>query len=326
MATPTFRCLRDCLPTRRIILVIRERLAPVLRGAKWFDRRILLSGRTGRVLRCTAELRRERCELGLVLPGSFRSALMLRVAGVRRRVGHSRDARGLLLTDPLPRPSANGRFRPTYMVDYYLALCEALGMEPRSRRTELPFDARDMAVAKTALVEAEVDLERPLFLLHPGAAFGPAKLWPAERFAALAENLADNFDAQVACIGAPADSTLIRAIADGSRAPLTDLSARGIDLHLLKCVVKLSRLLVTTDSGPRHYGVALEVPTVCLMGPTHPDYSTSGLPWDHVVRADVPCGPCQKKTCKLDHRCMNELTVEMALAACRDALEGGHPA
>jgi heptosyltransferase-2 len=115
----------------------------------------------------------------------------------------------------------------------------------------------------------------------------------------------------------------VQRIARMSRAPLVDLTTCGIDLHLLKCVVRLSSLLVTTDSGPRHYGVALGVPTVCLMGPTHPAYSSSGMRHDIVVRVDVTCGPCQEKSCKEDHRCMKLLTTEMVLEKCREALQRG---
>jgi len=328
MAMPTFRCVRAYFPSARIVLVVREAIAPVLHGAPWFDHRVLLRGHPGRntlavggLFRAIARIRREHCGLGFVLPNSFSSALMFYLAGVRRRVGYVRDARGFLLTYALRRPSKDGRFSPMYMVDYYLALCEKLGLEPHSRRTELHFTKQDAETTDILLREAGINTARPLFLLHPGAAFGPSKLWPLDRFAALAENLEAEFGAQVACIGAPQDSPLIRNITGISRAALVDLSTRGIDLHLLKCVVASSKLLVTTDSGPRHYGVALGVPTVCLMGPTHPGYSTSDRPWDHVVRADVECSPCQKKVCRLDHRCMEQLSTDTVLAACRKALQ-----
>ena len=328
MATPTLRCVRAQFPSARIVLVVREGISPILRGAPWFDHWVVLRERrrgrafaAGGFLRAVVRITREHAGLGFVLPNSFSSAFMFYLAGVRRRVGYVRDARAFTLTDPLLRPSVDGRFSPVYMVDYYLALCEKLGLEPQSRRTELPFSGQDAETADALLLEAGIDATRPLFLLHPGAAFGPSKLWPEDRFAALAENLVAEFGAQVACIGAPHDSALIRGIARKSRAALTDLSACGIDLHLLKCVVGRSRLLVTTDSGPRHYGVALGVPTVCLMGPTHPGYSTSGWPWDHAVRVDVECGPCQMKVCRLDHRCMERLSTDTVLAACRKALQ-----
>jgi heptosyltransferase-2 len=206
------------------------------------------------------------------------------------------------------------------MVNYYLGLCKAAWLRPHGRQTELPFAEEDMSAARAMLERAGVDTGHALFLLHPAAGFGPSKLWPEGQFAKLAEMLQSEFDAQVACIGSRETSETARRIVRMSRVRVVDLTDRGIDLHSLKCVVKLCRLLVTTDSGPRHYGVALGVPTVCLMGPTHPAYSASGLPHDHVVRVPVECGPCQRRVCRLDHRCMMRITPEMVLNACRQAL------
>jgi heptosyltransferase-2 len=327
MATAAFRAVRQGLPGAHVTLVVRSSVEPVLRGAPWFDSTVVYRPdgplAAGEFLRCVGRLRRPRHGLGLVLPNSFSSALMFRLAGVRRRVGYVRDLRSALLTDAVPRPSENGRFRPTYMVDYYLTLCERAGLKPAGRQMELPFSDGDMARARAALQGQGVEPEAPLFLMHPGAGYGPSKRWPNESFGRLAGMLQAEFGAQVALVAGPAERDNTAAILAASRARVADLTACGIDLHLLKCVVALSRLLVTTDSGPRHYGVALGVPTVCLMGPTHPGYSTGTQPNDHVLRVEVDCGPCQLKVCPQDHRCMEDITPEMAMRACRDALS--HP-
>ena len=127
----------------------------------------------------------------------------------------------------------------------------------------------------------------------------------------------------VAIVAGAAERDNAAAIINTSKARIADLTSSGIDLHLLKCVVAVSRLLVTTDSGPRHYGVALGVPTVCLMGPTHPGYSTGTQPNDRVLRVEVDCGPCQLRACPRDHRCMADVTPEMAARACMEALSLG---
>ena len=330
MATPALRTLRSRLPRARILLVIRDKVAPVLRGTPWFDERIVYGSRPDDAgggaygfMGCVREIRRRRPDLGLLLPNSFSSALMFWLAGVRRRVGYVRDSRKWLLTDPVPRPSEGGRFKPTYMGDYYLALCRAAGIQADSRETELPVSEEEVKAARAILDRVGVKQGRPLFLFHPGAGFGPSKLWREDRFGALADMLAREFGAQVACIGAPGDTEAVGRIRSAARGPVTDLTNCGVDLHLLKGVMKVSALLVTTDSGPRHYGVALGVPTVCLMGATHPDYTDSGRPHDHVVRVDVDCGPCQKKVCRLDHRCMELITPEMVAEQCRQALKAG---
>ncbi len=327
MATPALRALRAHFSHAHIAAVVRDGVEPVLRKGNWFDESIVyhpgMIGGASEFLRCAARLHRGSYELGFVLPNSFSSALMFRLGGVGRRVGYARDWRSFLLTDAVPRPAENGRFKPTYMVDYYLGLCERLGITDRGREMELPFDDADMEAANAILLSCGVEPDRGLVLLHPGAGFGPSKRWPEARFSELAEMLQEEYGGHVALIGGADEQRTIDGVMAGSAVPIVDLSDCGVDLHLLKCVVARSRLLVTTDSGPRHYGVALKVPTVCVMGPTHPGYSTSEHANDHVVRLDVDCGPCQRKACPLDHRCMEEMTAQMVFDVCQRALGPG---
>ncbi len=325
MATPALRAAREQFPDARLTVIVHRRVEAVLRGAPWFDEAVAYDpeGEAGlSFLGCVRRLRRERPGLALIFPNSFSSALMMRLGGVRRRVGYARDLRSLLLTDALARPSRDGRFEPTYMVDYYLALCRAAGIAAGRRDPELPYAAEEARRAEQILRDRGVGPEEELLLLHPGAGYGASKRWPTERFARLAELLQREIGARAALIAGPAERQTVEGIKEECDVSIADLTDCGIDLHLLKPVVARSRLMVTTDSGPRHYGVALGVPTVCVMGPTHPGYSTSERPNDHVVRLDVECGPCQRKRCPRDHRCMEEISAEMVLEACCAALAG----
>ncbi len=324
MATPALRAVRRAAPSARVTVVIRERVEPVLRDCPWFDGKIVYRPQDRwaprEFLRVSGEVRSGACQLGLILPNSFSSALMFWLGGVERRAGYKRDNRSLLLTDALPRPSERGEFKPTYMADYYLGLCEHVGIPAAGRRTELFYRRSDVAQTRRILADQGIPPGRELFLMHPGAGYGPSKRWPTARFARLAELLEAEYGARVALIAGRAERQTVDRIKDASAADIADLTACGIDLHLLKSVVARSSLLVSTDSGPRHYGIALGIPTVCVMGPTHPDYSTTNLPHDRLVRLDVDCGPCQRKVCPRDHRCMEEISAEQVLEACRDAL------
>ncbi len=118
MATPAFRAVRTALPRARVTLVVRSSVEPVLRGAPWFDETLVYrpNGRAVReFVRCARRLRRPRHDLGILLPNSFSSALMLRLAGVRRRVGYQRDKRSFLLTDASRAPARTAASsRPTW--------------------------------------------------------------------------------------------------------------------------------------------------------------------------------------------------------------------
>jgi len=109
MATPGFRALRAGFPTARITLHLRESQLPLLAGAPWFDERIPVRsfGRRGLApLREGLSLRGRRFDLGVCLPDSFSSALLMRAAGVRRIVGYRRGGRGPLLHQPVSLPPA----------------------------------------------------------------------------------------------------------------------------------------------------------------------------------------------------------------------------
>jgi heptosyltransferase-2 len=75
-------------------------------------------------------------------------------------------------------------------------------------------------------------------------------------------------------------------------------------------VVERLSLLVTTDTGPRHFAAGLGIPTVVAMGSTHPTWTAWSLERTRVVRHDVPCGPCHLRRCPLDHACMDLVTVD----------------
>lgn len=329
MSTPALRCIRNNYPSATITGVVGHSVRNILHGTPWLDKTCVyhrnrgwgLSG-TAEFLRCVKYIRNLDAELGFILPNSFSSALMMAMGGVSNRVGFQRDARGPLLTVSLPRPChPDGSFRPTYMAEYYLKLCEHVGLDVNERRTELPYTSQDVAEVHAVLRSIGINPSRRLILFHMTAGYGPSKLWSKSKFARLATSLHNEFDAEICGIGAPSSGEYIREVNALCEEHIHDLSDCGINLHLLKALVGMCDLLVSTDSGPRHYGVALGRPTVCIMGPTDPDYSTSGRKHDHVVRVDVECGPCQNKLCSRDHACMHGIQPDMVLSTCYEAMQ-----
>jgi len=97
---------------------------------------------------------------------------------------------------------------------------------------------------------------------------------------------------------------------------------------LTKACVRRAGLMITTDSGPRHFAAAFGVPTVTLFGPTHVAWSETYVPKAVHLQKDVECGPCQQRVCPYEHhKCMRELTVDTVFHAAVDLLrrEGGTP-
>jgi heptosyltransferase-2 len=318
MATPGLRALRAGRPGAHIAVHVKAGLAPLLRGAPWADELLpLVSAGRGpaALVREGLALRPRRFELGLCLPDSFSSALLMRCAGVERVVGYARQGRRPLLDVAVAAPSGLVP-REQHVLD----LVAALGCPARGTHLELFVADEEERAAGRVLAAARVAADEPLALLAPGASFGPAKLWPAERFAAVGDALAAA-GARVAVVGAPEEATLAAALAAAMRAPAAVLAGR-LDLGALKAVVRRARVLVCNDAGARHVAVALGVPVVVLFGPTSLAKTSWNLERVRPFAADVACRPCYHRVCPIDHRCMTRLGIEpvaeAAVAAFRD--------
>src|SRR5206468_2935882 len=156
---------------------------------------------------------------------------------------------------------------------------------------------------------------------NPGAAFGAAKHWPVAYFAELARRLADDRGCGVLVLCGPSERDLARQIVSGAgRAGVGSLADRALSLGLTKACVRRRDLLVTTDSGPRHFGSAFGRPVLTLFGPTHIAWTETYHPRSVHLQKTVPCGPCQQRVCPLDHRCMKELLPDEVFEAAQELL------
>jgi heptosyltransferase-2 len=323
MATPALRALRRGLDGATIVGVLKPHVAPTLAGAPWFDDVIPFNARerdpavrTWSVLR---KLRAERADVGLLFPNTWRSALLSVLAGIPRRIGYNRRGRGVLLTDRLSYPCGrNGRRVPTPIVESYLALARRLDCPSDSLRLELFTTAADEAAADSVWARLGL-IGAPVVCLNTGGAYGPAKSWPAEHFAALARRIAVEAEQSVLVVCGPSERAPARAIVGLADHPrVVSLAAFELSLGLTKACIRRSALLITTDSGPRHFGTAFGVPVLTLFGPTHIAWTRTYHPQALHIHHPVPCGPCQKPACPLGHhQCMRDLAPNAVYDAAR---------
>jgi heptosyltransferase-2 len=333
MATPLLRALRGGWPDGRLDLIVRPQVAPVFDGNPWIDERIRFDPR-GRdasfsARAVVARLRRERYDLGILLPNSFRSAWILWRGGVARRIGYARGGRGPLLTDRLIAPRQNWRtYLPVPAVDYYGALLGPLGIAGASMRCELFTTPENEAAADAVWSRLGLgEGGRPVVVLNTGGAFGPAKSWPAESFAELARWLAASDGADVLVICGPAERDVARLIAAHAQHPrVMSLADETLSIGLSKACVRRASAMVTTDSGPRHFATGFGTPVVTLFGPTHIAWTRTYHPQAVHLRVPVPCGPCQRPTChEGHHRCMRDLDVASVHMAVKRFLPAPGP-
>ena len=328
MATPAIRAVRERFPEARLIAVCRPYVKALLDGSPWFDD-IILHDKQGSwklsgfgVIR---RLRQERCDAAVLFPNSFRSALFAWLGKCRRRIGFARSGRSLLLTDRLqPIKDERGRFKPSPIIDDYNRLVKPLGIDEPGYRMELFTTGADEVAAERVWREEKLDHYSEVIGFNSGGAFGAAKHWPIEHFAKLAQMLTDRRGSAVLVLCGPNERDLARQITTQANRPgVISLAERDVSLGLTKACVRRLDLLVTTDSGPRHFAAAFDRPVVSLFGPTFIDWTVTYFAKETYLQKKVDCGPCQQRVCPLDHRCMRDLRVEEVFTASVDLLGGG---
>ncbi len=240
----------------------------------------------------------------IVLPNSWKSALLPWFAGIRRRTGYRGEARYGLVND---RHAVDEAAHPQ-LVQRYLALAGP-GAEPPPQPHLLSTPERQ-AAARAALGLAGT---APV-VFCPGAEYGPAKRWPARHFAALARQLRERGAAEVWLIGSAKDAPLgaaIEALAGGACRNLCGRTSldQAIDL------IATASLVVSNDSGLMHVAAALERPLVALYGSSSPAYTPPLSPCAKIVSLRIECSPCFQRECPLGHfKCLDELTPAQVLA------------
>jgi heptosyltransferase-2 len=326
MATPIFDCLRDNYPEAKLIAVIRNYVCGVIEDGPWFDGVIGTDDKTARgFYKLVCNIRSARPDLAIVLPNSMRSALSARLAGVRKIYGYRRNGRSWLLSGgPKPIQSKNG-ILPVPMVQYYMEICRHLGLELPGVVKPSLFLSDLLEKRGNQLLESHgIESNDMVIGLNPGAKFGSSKCWPPEHFARLAELLEAQWDCRLLLFVGPGEDKIAQSIVEMSKTTIINTGPDRVDLALLKPLVRRCQLLVTNDTGPRHYAVAFDVPVVVIMGPTDPRYTAANLDKTVVLREELDCSPCHKKECPHDHECMRRISPETVLEASQKLLESVH--
>ena len=313
LAQSLFLRLKARQPDCRIDVLAPPWSAPVLARMPQVRAAIPLPVKHGelgwRVRRRVARDLRERgYHQAIVLPSSLKSALAPFWAGIDRRTGYVGEQRRWLLNDIRRLDTAALPMTVQRFVALGAAAGEPLGDIPRPR---LQVRASDVAAACRALAVAPND--RPLLGLCPGAEYGAAKRWPAERFAALANHYLDR-GWQVWLFGSGNDAGITRQIR--ALAPQTcDLAGRT-DLAQAIDLMSLCTAVVSNDSGLMHVAAALARPLIAIYGASDPGMTPPLSDRAQVLRLGLPCSPCFRRDCPLGHTdCLTGIAVDAVIDA-----------
>jgi heptosyltransferase-2 len=319
MALPAIRDVRRHFSDAQFVVAARPSVAPVFRAVSGVDDLVTLEGKTS-----TQGL---RADIGILLPNSFRSAWLLKAAGVKERWGYRSDFRSVLLTKGVKRPRRRVPF-----AEYYQHLVRELGMETGPLTAELTVPPRRIQAAATLLESRGWTPAQTLVGLAPGATFGHAKRWPAERFGWVADALITGLAATCVLLGRDEDRDaghrLEASIGPDARVRLINLIGQT-DLPMLMGLLTHCRALVANDSGALHLAAAIGVPVTAIYGPTSERFSLPLSPSEaardrvHAVFHPVFCRPCWLRDCPIDHRCMKGIPPERVFESVGRHLQAG---
>ena len=349
MTTPALLRLRQYYPAAHITLLTPAKLQELWTGHPAIDDTIAFAAGEG-LWSIAQKLRAGRFDLALVLPNSPRSALETWLARIPQRIGYARPWRNALLTRTIrSRPGAVKMRKRTpeeirvliaasgaavgdlvpvipasaHQLHEYLHLVAALGASAEPSAPHLAVCPKELELAQQKFGLAAAPL--PLVGLNPGAEYGPAKRWPAERFIAAALAVSAQMPCTWVVFGGNNDRATAETIEAALRAAkLTVVNLAGrTNLRELMAALKLCRVLLTNDTGPMHVAAALGMPVVVPFGSTSPELTGPGLPGDsrhRLLKADAVCSPCFLRECPIDFRCLLGIGAERVAAAVIERL------
>lgn len=323
MSLPALQAIRGAYPEAHIAVLARPWVADIYARESFADEVISYESPRGfkdlagkrRLARTLAE---RKFDVAILLQNAFEAAMIVKLAGIPRRIGYNRDGRGWLLTDAIRVP-AKGEI-PGHERFYYLELLRRAGII-----ADLPESGAIRLAGSQAAASAgtqrfrEMGINGAVIGISAGAAYGTAKRWLPERFAEAAASL----DGTAALFGSPDERALCAEIA-------AMLQERGKAVYNFAGQTSLSEFIelaaacsvyLTNDSGGMHIASALGVPTVAVFGAT--DYIATGPtgPLARIIREPVECSPCLLRECPIDHRCMTRVPAEKVARAARELLK-----
>lgn len=210
------------------------------------------------------------------------------------------------------------------MVESYLELARAVGCGAESPRLELATVEADERSADGVFERLGLSGNRRVVALNSSGAYGGAKLWPVEHFGRLAQRVVDELGCDVLVTCGPKERDIARTVVRlADRPRVVSMADQPMDLGTAKACIRRCRLMVSTDSGPRHVAAAFGLPVVTMFGPMLPIWSENPTQQAVNLLLDLDCIGCHKRVCPLGHhRCMRELTVDTVFAAAARYLEG----
>lgn len=318
MSGPALHAIHDTFPGAHLAVLVRHELASFFDGAMWVNEVIPYRLRGGLLglrdqLSIVRRIRVGHFDLAVIFPNSFQSALWMLLAGVQRRAGYEADRRGFMLSHKVvPRADVES----AHQVYHWLTMvAETVGARGAAEAYHLDVNMQSRDKMRAWLANRRTRPERPLIALAPVAAYGPAKEWPVERYASLADILAERHGAECVLVGGIDDRPQCEQIAAQCKSGAL-IAAAETTVGELIALLSLCHGFAGNDSGCMHLAGALGVPTVAVFGSTNPLRTGPLGPHSTVIYRGLECSPCLERTCRFGHyNCLRDIAAEEVAGA-----------
>jgi heptosyltransferase-2 len=321
LTLPSLAAVRAAFPAAHVSVLAKPWVAEVYALCPEIDE-VILYQRPGihegirGLIRLAGELRVRRFDAVILLQNAIEAAILSCLARIPVRAGYGTDGRALLLTHAVKKAPGIGDVHQTR---YYLEMVKALGCRETTGEIRLTTTSAHEVLADKRLDGTGLTGKHPLIGIAPGAAYGPAKRWFPERFAAVADRLIRDEGASILLFGSAGDRPAAAAVSRHATGTLIDIAGQT-DLKEAIAVMARCDLFISNDSGLMHLAAALAVPTVAIFGSTNPIATGPVGKRSVIVRRDIDCSPCLKTDCPTDFRCMDRITADDVLEAAKGLL------
>jgi predicted lipopolysaccharide heptosyltransferase III len=317
LTSPAIRAVRQHFPQAHISMLVAKQSADLLTENPHLDEVIPFDRKagnkdTGEMRRIIRHLRERHFDLAIDFQRKFRTSLLAYMSGAKCRVGYHQP-NGFLCTVRVPDRNNKAirarRIASAHAIDRYFEMLHAIGVEATDRTLELFITHADRAFSDEIIATKGIEADRTKVGLFPGAGW-KLREWMPDRFAAIGDRVAKQFDAQVLLFGGPHEGELVQQVGDLMTTEAISL-AGNLRIRQLAALIEQCDLFVTNDTGPMHVAAAMQTPTVALFGPGDHIRFQPLDPIHTTIRHHVPCNPCKQFTNKCKNNiCMKLITVD----------------
>ncbi len=306
MSLPALRALHETYPNAEMAILAKPWVAD-LYGREPFCNRVIpyIATTLAEKWKQGRALRAENFDCAILLQNAFEAAAVVFAARIPERIGYARDGRSALLTRAIAVPKP-GEI-PRHERFYYLELLHRAGILDRLPPSEfIRLQGASAACEAGRARFQQLGMGDSIVGVSPGAAYGTAKQWLPDRFAAAASHVAEESGAHIAIFGSKSERELCETVAQACTVPARNFAGETSLAEFIE-LAAACRVYLTNDSGAMHIASALGVPTVTIFGSTDDVGTGPTGPFARIVREPVECSPCLRRECPIDHRCMTRV-------------------